>query len=237
MDADAAEVTGPDPSTAPSLERFEAVRGQSECVFARGARLWGAEEWESGAFGCNLDRFAALMTRFTAVADAQQLDGVVLEVAEPGAGTTVERLAATMRAVVEGLTARDPAASPDPPVDDPRWWLTFDGGALFVASFAPCYEVTSSRYGFGLRHTYLLFQTRGSFVRRHASGSTVLPERARVRTRTAFAAAGRPYDLALTLSPLEAHRFVKPARLGEPPIEWWKASREPDERRGQLDGR
>ncbi len=200
-------------------------------MFARGTRLWGADAWVSGAFARNLDRFVALLTRFTAVADAQQLDGIVLEIAEPDAGATVERLAATTRAVVEGLTARDLAAVPGPPVDDPRWWLTFGSSAMFVATFAPCYDATSSRYGFGLQHTYLLFQTRASFVRRHASDSGELPESARVRTRAAFAASGRPYDLALTLSPLEAHRIVKPARLGEPPIEWWKAPRETDGRR------
>ncbi|MGH3751881.1 MAG: hypothetical protein ACRDRP_04135 [Pseudonocardiaceae bacterium] len=138
------------------------MRGQTECVFARGTRLWGAEAWG------------------------------------PGAGTTVERLTTT-RAVVEGLTARDLAAAPGPPVDDPRWWLTFGGSALFVATFAPCYDATSSRYGFGLDHTYVLFQTCTSFVRRHAPGSGVLPESARIRTRAAFAASGRPYDL--TLSP------------------------------------
>ncbi|MGH3719831.1 MAG: YqcI/YcgG family protein [Pseudonocardiaceae bacterium] len=226
-----------DPSAAPSLERFEAVRRQTECVFARGTRLWGAEAWEPDAFARNIDRFAALLTRFAAVADAQRLDGILLEVAEPGAGATVERLAATTRAVVEGLTARDPAAAPGPLVDDPRWWLTFSGSALFVATFAPCYDTTSSRYGFGLEHTYLLFQTRASFVRRYAPGSGVLPESARVRTRAAFAASGRPYDLALTLSPLEANRFVKPGRLGEPPIEWWKAPRRPDERRERSDVR
>lgn len=108
--ADAAAANGADPSAASSLERFEAVRGQTECVFARGTRLWG----------------------------------------EPGAGATMERLAATTRTVVEGLTARDPAAAPGPPVDDPRWWLTFGGSALFVATFAPCYDATSSRYSFGL---------------------------------------------------------------------------------------
>ncbi len=177
------------------------------------------------------------MARFTAVADAQRSDGIVLEVAESGAGSTVDQLAATTRAVIEGLTARDPAAVLGPPVDDPRWWLTFDGSALFVATFAPCYEASSSRYGFGLEHTYLLFQTRASFVRRHTPGTNVLPENARARTRAAFAASGRPYDLALTLSPLEAHRFVKPGWYGEPPIEWWKAPLEPDKRRERLDDR
>lgn len=157
------------------------MRGQTECVFARGTRLWGAEAWEPGAFAHNLDRFAARLTRFAAVADVQRLDGIVLEIAEPGAGATVERLAATTRAVVEGLTARDPAPAPGPLVDDPRWWLTFGGSALFVATFAPCYDATSSRYGFGLEHTYLLFQTCASFVRRHAPGSGVLPESARIR--------------------------------------------------------
>lgn len=213
---------GDDPSTSPSLRRFESVRQHTDCIFARGTKLWGSGTWESGEFANNLDQFAMLLRRFVAVADTDRLDGIVLEIAEVEAGSTVASLAATTRAIVDGLAERDPAPIPGPPIDDPNWWLTFAGGTFFVATFAPCYDETSSRYNFGLKNTYLLFQTLGSFLRRHAVGGGI-PESARLKTRKAFAASGRPYDLAITLSPLEAHRVVKPGRLGDPPVEWWKA--------------
>jgi len=215
-------VSGTDPAEAGALRRFEAVRGRTECIFARGTRLWGSPDWERGELERNLDRFAERLSAFVAVADSDELDGIVLEVAEPDAGSTVEELAATTRAVVEGLIARDPAAS-ETPIEDPEWWLTFAGSPLFVATFAPCYDASSSRYGFGLERTYLLFQTRGSFVRRWSPRTGALSESARRKIRIAFERAGRPYDLSITLSPLEAHRYVKPARLGAPPVEWWKA--------------
>ena len=90
-----------------------------------------------------------------------------------------------------------------------------------MVTFGPCYGPNSSRYAFGLDATYLLFQPRSSFVRRWAPGTDRLPDRAREAIRHDFEAAGRQYDLAITLSPREAHRVVKPVRLGEPPVRWW----------------
>lgn len=52
-------------------------------------------------------------------------------------------------------------------------------------------------------------------------------DRIRARTECSFARAARllgvrPYDLALTLSPREADRIVKPATYGAPPVPWWE---------------
>jgi hypothetical protein len=110
---------------------------------------------------------------------------------------------------------------PQLPIQDPRWWLTFNGHPLFLATFAACYGPASSRYSFGADRTYFFFQTLESFLRRHDRRTNRLPESARERIREAFRGAGRPYDLAITLSPLEAERFVKPLRLGDPPVRWW----------------
>jgi hypothetical protein len=99
------------------------------------------------------------------------------------------------------------------PIEEPDWWFTFARQPFFIVTFAPCYGPNSSRYAFGLAATYLLFQTRDSFVRRWDRNHRLAPE-SRARIRDAFADAGRPYDLALTLSPCEAHRYVKPQGIG-----------------------
>ncbi|MGH3868850.1 MAG: hypothetical protein ACRDQ4_22575 [Pseudonocardiaceae bacterium] len=50
----------------------------------------------------------------------------------------------------------------------------------------------------------------------------MLPAEVKTAIRVAYAEAGRPYDLALTLSPREADRVIKPATYGAPPVSWWK---------------
>ena len=202
-----------------ALQRFDTIRLRTECGFARGATLWGSDEWPAGGLEPAIAKFAELLGRL--VAEDEPPDGAVLEVCDPGAGATVDALARTTRTVIAGLASLDDGEHPDYPIDDPAWCFTFAGERFFVVTFGPCYGPESSRYAFGLDATYLLFQTRSSFVRRWAPGTDRLPDRARETIRRDFAAAGRPYDVAITVSPLEAHRFVKPARLGEPPVRWW----------------
>jgi hypothetical protein len=202
-----------------SLRRFDSIRLQTECGFARGAELWGSDEWPAGGLEPAVAAFAQLLVRLVTQADPP--DGAVLEVCDPGAGASVEALARTTREVIARLRRLDPGPRLDVPVDDPDWWFTFAGERFFVVTFGPCYGPESSRYAFGLDATYLLFQTRSSFVQRWAPGTDRLPDRARKAIRRDFEAAGRRYDLAITLSPFEAHRIVKPARLGEPPVRWW----------------
>jgi hypothetical protein len=88
-----------------------------------------------------------------------------------GAGATVEALARTTRTVIAGLTGLDPGERRDVPADDRGWRFTFAGERFFVVTFGPCYGPESSRYAFGLEATYLLFQTRSSFVRRWGPGN------------------------------------------------------------------
>ena len=38
-------ILGYDPTTSPAIERFDAIRKQTHCLFASRARLWGAPSW------------------------------------------------------------------------------------------------------------------------------------------------------------------------------------------------
>jgi hypothetical protein len=214
--------TGAQAAAASSLRRFDAIREQTECVFARGTRLWGSDEWPPADFGRGVANFAGLLESFAGVPAHERPDGAVLEVADPAAGATVDALARTTREVLTGLSRLDPGHDRcmDRPIEDRAWWFTFAAQPFFVVTFAPCYGPDSSRYAFGLTATYLLFQTRDSFVRRWDRDSRIPPE-SRTRIRSAFAGAGRPYDMTLTLSAFEAHRYVKPDQLGRTPVKWW----------------
>jgi YqcI/YcgG family len=213
-----------------ALRRFDAIRLRTECLFATGARLWGSGEWPAGGLPAALAAFGDHLARLVVLPPDERPDGAVLEIPDPAAGATVERLGHTVKAVVGGLVAIDPASNgaAQLAIEDPRWTFTFAGETFFVVTFAPCYPADSSRHAFGLTATYVLLQARSSFVRRWAPGQTRLPDRSREEIRRRFATAGRPYDLAITLSPLEAHRFVKPDRPGTPPVCWWTAERRHD---------
>lgn len=212
-----------DPAAAPSLRRFEQIRRRTDCLYARGAQLWGSPDWTPGNFDAGIDRFAAVLVRLAAIPETERPDGAVLELREPERGASVEALAMTTRAVLGALTERDPTGDRclDAQIEHPDWWFTFADQPFFLATFAPCYGRQSSRYAFGLPDVYCLFQTRHSFVRRWAPGTERLPDDMRRRIREAFARSDRHYDLAITTSPMEAHRYVKPDRLGVPPIRWW----------------
>lgn len=61
-----------------------------------------------------------------------------------------------------------------------------------------------------------------AFSRHLPDGDVGKSRRSREEIRLRYTNAGRPYDLAITLSPYEAHRYVKPAQAGQPPVNWWR---------------
>lgn len=107
-------------------------------------------------------------------------------------------------------------------IEDPGWWFSFGGQKLFILTFGRCYPRSSSRYGFETDHTYIVFQPIHCFSRRIPDGAVRKSRQARSQIRRRYEDAGRPYDLAITLSAFEARRYVKPTRLGEPPVRWWQ---------------
>ncbi len=178
-----------------------------------------ADEIES-----NVRRWLPHAVEFTQQSEELFLDGLVAELPGEGYGGTVSALADTVRRVLHTMDDADPAGirSLEQRIEDPTWWFTFAGQELFPLTFAPCYRSDSSRWAFGSERTYIVFQPRHAFRRRLVTGDPH-SERSRELIRRRFAGAGRPYDLTITLSPLEADRFVKPAHFGDPPVRWWQS--------------
>lgn len=206
---------------------FEQVRRSTECLFASDSRLEYAPPWSGEDFEAHLDTVASLLLDFTHRVDRDELDGFVVDF-PPMLGSQVATLAAWTRTLLVGLAARDATGSGELGyVEDPRWAFSFAGHVYFVLTTGPCYPADSSRFAFGVDRTFVLLQPIAAFARRRPPGSDELAPNARQQIREAYAASGRPYDLALTLSPLEAHRFVKPAAYGQPPVRWWTHDEQP----------
>jgi hypothetical protein len=222
---------GFDPGAAPSLWRFWAIQGSTECVFAEASVMWGCPDWEVGlGLELNLTAWLPVLERFVQESEERKLDGLVLEMPGSAFGDSVDALGQTTARVLRFLSSPDAAGHNrmNEVIEDPSWWFSFAGQKLFVLTFGPCYSRHSSRYGFGSAKSYVVFQPIHCFSRRIPDGATQISQRARRQIRRRYQASGRSYDLAITLSPFEAYRYVKPASLGDPPVKWWQQVEDPD---------
>lgn len=203
---------------------IELVQQRTECLFARQARLVTGHAWrEAESFQSNLERQAAALASFTRTMEAQHHDGFCIELpAEYGA--TVDTLAVTVNRVLRGLAALDPSRDDcfREPVETERWRFRFGGEIFFVVTFASCYGEDHARFTFGVDQTLILLLSDHAFSRYCPPGQERIPAFIRDRIRVAYAQAGRIYDMTHVLSPIEAHRFVKPLRLRQPSVRWWE---------------
>lgn len=215
---------GYDAAHSESLRRFAQIQNGTECIFAPTANMWGCPAYDDRlSLTANLREWLALFTLFCRVSGILKIDGLVFEF--PGHfGDTVETLGRTTLQALDYLSTNDPlgARCMERNVEDSTWWFSFGGEKLFVLTFGPCYPITNSRYGFQTSCSYLVFQPIHAFSRHLPDGDVGKSRRSREEIRLRYTNAGRPYDLAITLSPYEAHRYVKPAQAGQPPVTWWR---------------
>jgi len=207
-----------------SLEAFESIRSASQCLFASTSRLLGCPVASPGASAAQLVALLApAMAELCAQPQPYRIEGVVAEITEHERGATLGRLARTVYEVLFGLAGRDKDARAclEEPIGAPDWWFRFAGVELLLVTFAPCYGPSHPRCSFG-PSTFLLFQPHAVFARRRPAGSENFPVGTKQAIRRAFEHAGRPYDAQLSASAVESHKFVKPLRVGDPPVEWWR---------------
>jgi hypothetical protein len=206
-----------------SLETFQFIAESTHCIFAGDSRLEAAPSWTTGGLDLHLDSVAAALAGFTERVRRDHLDGFVVGL--PGDyGRRVESLAHWTKVVLNGLSLRDPVGGNElHDVERVNWEFTFADETYFVLTTGPCYPPSSSRYSFGVDGTYILLQPLDAFRRRRPPGKNAIAASAKKQIRAAYAANSRPYDLALTLSPYEAYRFVKPTEYGAPAVRWWES--------------
>ncbi|GAB7185709.1 hypothetical protein ATKI12_5540 [Kitasatospora sp. Ki12] len=202
---------------------FARIQRGSACLFAARARIetvpayGGADPYEAGrAAGPAVADFARRV-------EGEELDGLVLQLADPRHGATLDALTASVRETVTGLlavTGSDPAAELAHAGAD-GWWLSLAGVRWFLVVFAPCYPETSPRSTRGSASTFLLLQPVHAFDRHATPKGTVIAPAIRQRIRDAHHAAGTPYDSSLAQQTCEAAKFVAALNPGDPPVTWW----------------
>lgn len=203
---------------------FARVLSGTHCVFAGRSVIWTAPPPAGADIDGMCAQWAPVVRGFATACRRERLDGLLLPLPAEH-GDTLARLSASVRRLLGGLvarTARSRGDLADP--ERPGWHLTLGGERMFVLSMAPCYPADHARHTFGEPYTFVLLQPDSAFDRAVSPGSGGLIAAAvRERIRRRYAAHGQPYDLSITLSPFEAHRFVKPLAVGDPPVRWWAA--------------
>lgn len=210
-----------DPGDAGCLEEFKKVQMQG-CPFAPKAKIWGSPEWNNHlSLTENLLSIIPSLEMFIQSADQKDLDGYIIEM-PPEYGTSVESLAETTKEALSILSQNDPSKgnSLAKKVNDKKWQFTFLNMRLFVKAFAPCYDENHSRNASDSNKVYILFQPEFSFAK-HGISRGSNPE-LRNSIREHFNETGRTYFREdIFESPNEAPRYITPAKLQDPVVDWW----------------
>jgi hypothetical protein len=221
-------ICGYDPTTSAALAAFSSIKKQTFCLFAARAHLWG--------FPLRLpeETLQAQLTRslpaFTLFASCQRaIDGMVLWLDSTDC-SSLEGFAQLVRAALIFLSSRDPSnydCMSKSWVGKRGWRFSFAGEDLFVTTFAPCYDRSSSRFAFGAAGGFILFQAYHSFVT-HCVGSDMAhtnwdnPTSVRDRIRCRFKQHGAEYTIPADVNRPIAWQIVQPLRNSDPVVEWWK---------------
>ena len=202
---------------------FRTIQGNAACIFAPRARIESATPLEGTDSRVGGQATWPAVAAFAARAEAEELDGLLVEFRDPRCGESLDALARTLRALLVGLMTADGQNPEDALAEagSDHWWLTLCGTRWFVLAFAPCYPETSPRFTFGSPSTYVLLQPVGSFDRRTSPRESVISPCVREHIRRTYTAAGQRYDHQLAQQDVEALKFVWPLQYGDRPVQWW----------------
>lgn len=230
-----------DHSRSSAVQRFETVRKRTHCVFAPTALLWGndwvEDPFDGDSLGMSVARALPRFYRFCLEVKAgAPIDGFVFEVRGERYSTDLETFAHTVRRVLTGISASDPAGvhcMSKGYIHKKGWYFQFAREPLFVTTFAPCYPENNPRFQFCASpgSCFVLFQPEESFLRHdlppdkpRKDTNWDCPADVRDRIRANFRRNGREYRVPDTVAYPPANFIVAPMDvLVDPPCEFWRS--------------
>eukprot|EP00736_Rhodelphis_marinus_P009784 Rmarinus@m.16514 len=230
------------------LQRFRAIQNNTECIFAKKAKLWAQGNWEGHlSLEDNLRRHALPgLLRFTCkiLSDAKcGLDGFVVEARGREYWESIDTFGATVFRILLTIAENSPdgrncmrrihrtrRSGPPYDVSEMGWRFVFNGVVFFVTTFAPCYGSDHSRYCFTEREScFVLLQPDSSFVMHDIGADTPRsatnwenPVSMRDKIRCLFRKHGREYEIPESTRYAMADHVVKPMRRGGDVVRWWE---------------
>ncbi|XP_013412870.1 uncharacterized protein LOC106175424 [Lingula anatina] len=219
-----------------SLANFETLKMNTECIFAKKARLWGSPKWNYDlSIEHNIYQSVPTFLKFTCVCEPLGLDGFVYEL--PGDyGKDVQTFGQAVHRVLTTISDHDPSGvhcMKQSFIAKRGWVFQFNKITFFVTTFAPCYPDNHSRYAFDSDHAYILLQPEISFAQHDLPSDTPVtnwdnPKTVRDRIRVAFRDAGREYKIRDTIYFPTVLEIVKPIESNGPDVKWWISDKKND---------
>jgi hypothetical protein len=205
--------------------QFEDLRRSTKCPFAHMARLIGASLTGPGNLDRRIIRLVPRLIRMTNEGREKRLDGFILRIPARSLAADLEMLSKTVNHVLRFLAKHDPTGCDcfvaDVVAED--WQFSFNGTRFFITTFAPFYGTGHSRFSARQDSAFIYFQPEYSFDHHGVFAGNPDRERLKERVRQAFANGGTEYSVILVKQPIEAYKYVKPLKVGDPPVEWWNA--------------
>jgi hypothetical protein len=200
---------------------FRVLQKHIPCIFGGESRFILAPSWPDENVSLNGygDCLAPVLAEVLRNGMAEGLDGaaVVLPARFGSSPQEIGRSLKCILSVLDSYLDYGTGCLLSDRLEHSDWAFEFADEALFIATFAPCYEENSPRYSFGTNKLIVLFQPIYSF-RKHSSligeGSVV-----REVIRRKFREKGAQYEFKI---PTEINRYVRPLKAGDPEVVWWK---------------
>ncbi|XP_060071417.1 uncharacterized protein LOC132551308 [Ylistrum balloti] len=219
-----------------SLENFDVVRQNTECIFAKKSKLWGSKEWTRElSLEENIHRLSPTFLMFSMMCRQHRLDGFLIEIPQETYAFDLECFSNSVRRVLQVLSDLDPKGARCMDTIGTKnqrgWVFQFHDVTYFITTFAPFYPDTNSRYSFGAQGCFILLQPEISFALHNLPPDTPHtnwdePKSVRDKIRIAFRDAGREYEIPTSLFRPVAWDIVRPLHNKEPVVKWWEKTKE-----------
>lgn len=222
---------GYNPRMASSVQHFRPIVMGTNCLFAKSSKLCGSKDWNPAlSLEENVAASVMAFNAFIQVALSAHYDGFVFEIRGEEYASSIEVFGQTVRRVLLTISDLDPRKANcmrKSYIDKRGWCFEFARETFFVTTFAPCFPSNHSRYGFGCKSSFVLFQPEYSFAWHNIESDTPEtnwenPTTVRDKIRVEFRNHGRDYEIPDTIYYPPALHIVRPLRPTDPPITWWR---------------
>lgn len=207
-----------DPSTSGLVSEFRSLTADTPCPFAKSARLWAGQPWQSDlSIEENVNRGASGMKMFARAAVLEDLDGYVVGGLDFFPGRTFDHLDHALQTILFTLDQSLKELSAEH-FDSVGWQFSYEGERMFVSLFSSLYTENHSRYC--KEGTFVLFQPEESFTAHGIGGGSPASESLRKSVRAEFRERSILYPTDLVDERREARLYILPD-LDQRPRTWW----------------
>ena len=172
-----------DPLNCLAITRFGPVKRQSLCLFAKAAKLWGARDpaTDQTSLEDYVRSSVPMLLQMLMRGEAEGFDGFIFEIRNSmcvgDISADVHAFAAAVRRVLVSISLMDPTGEKSalkPYIADKAWHFVFARFPIFVTTFAPCYNASSSRFTYDADENsgFILLQPEYSFLTHHLPQDT-----------------------------------------------------------------